>query len=87
MPDFEVEPEDRDEADDLREEDEDDLDDDLDFTLFVEAPRDELREELLLTDLVLDIYLRTLPRVERDLDDLDSLVPLFMLLLVLEDDE
>ena len=87
LPDFEVEREERDEEDDFREEDEDDLDDDPDFTLFLEAPRDELREELLLIDLAPDINSRTLPRVERDFDDLDSLAPLFMLLLISEDEE
>ena len=83
MPDFEVE---RDEEDDFREEDEDDLDDDPDFTLFLEAPRDELREELLLIDLALDINLRTLPRMELDFDGFDSLAFLFSLLLIFEDE-
>ena len=84
LPDFEVE---RDEDDDFCEEDEEDLDDDLDFTLFVEAPRDELFEELLLMDLTPDINLRTLLRVERDFGGLDFLAPLFMLLLTFEDEE
>jgi len=88
LPDFEVEREERNEEADFRVEDEEDLDDDPDFTLFVEeAPRDELREELLLMDLAPDINSRTLPRVERDFDDLDSLAPLFMLLLIFEDEE
>jgi hypothetical protein len=82
--DFEVE---RDEDDDFCEEDEEDLDDDPDFTLFVEAPRDELFEELLLMDLTPDINLRTLLRVERDFGGLDFLAPLFMLLLTFEDEE
>ena len=84
LPDFEVE---RDEEDDFREEDEEDLDDDPDFTLFLEAPWDELRDELLLMDLALDINSRTLPRVERDFDDLDSLAPSLLLLLIFEDEE
>lgn len=86
LPDFEVEPEERDEEDDFRVEDEEDLDDDFDFTLFEELPWDEVREELLLMDLVLEINLRTLSRTELDFDDLDSLAGLFMLLLIFEDE-
>jgi hypothetical protein len=83
LPDFEVE---RDEEDDFRAEEEEELDDDFDFTVFEELAPDELREELLLVDLVLDINLRTLPRMELDSDDLDSLACLSMLLLIFEEE-